>query len=47
MDNKSFEKVLCVKLEEKAIEEGLEDVKAGRVIDGNIVLEKIKKKCGF
>ena len=29
------------------IGKGLDDVKAGRVIDGNIVLEKIKKKYGF
>ena len=47
MDIDYFEKLLREVYETQAIKEGLEDLEARRVSDGEKVLKGIKKKCGL
>ena len=47
MDIECFERLMNEAYEAKAINQGLKDLEEGKVVDGNIVLEKIKNKYGF
>ena len=47
MDIECFERLLYQAYEAQAINQGLEDLEAKRVSDGEAVLEDIKKKYGF
>lgn len=47
MDIEHFEKLMNQAFEAKAINEGLADMKSGRVKDGETVKEEMKKKYGF
>ena len=47
MDIECFERLLYQAYEAQAISKGLEDLEAGRVSDGEKVLEDIKKKYGL
>ncbi len=47
MDIECFERLMDKIYIAKAINEGLEDVKAGRVVDGKKALEELREKYGL
>ena len=47
MDIKYYEKIMNQAIEAKEINRGIEDLKNGKVIEGNLVMEKAKEKYGF
>ena len=47
MDIKYYEKIMNQAIEAREINRGIEDLKNGKVIEGNLVMEKAKEKYGF
>ena len=47
MDMECFERLFNQAYEAKLVNDGLADLDAGKVIDGNIVKEELKKRYGF
>ncbi len=47
MDMECFERLINQAYEAKLVNDGLADLDAGKVIDGNIVKEELKKRYGF
>lgn len=47
MDIKYYEKIMNQAIEAREISRGIEDLKNGKVIEGNLVMEKAKEKHGF
>ena len=47
MDIETFERLLGAAYEAKAINEGLKDIKEGKVVDGEQFMEELKTKYGF
>lgn len=47
MDIECFEKMFRQVYEAKEINAGIEDMKDGKLVDGNATLEAMKKKYGF
>ena len=47
MDIECFEKLFNQAYETMLINRGLDDLDAGKMVDGKVVIEKMKKKYGF
>lgn len=47
MDIEYYERTMQKMYEAKAIMEGLQDVKAGRLVDGNAAIDSIRSKYGI
>ena len=47
MDIKYYEKIMNQAIEARETIKGIEDLKNGKVIEGNLVMEKAKEKYGF
>ena len=47
MDMECFERLINQAYEAKLVNEGLADLDAGKVIDGNIVKEELEQRYGF
>ena len=47
MDIEYYERTMQKMYEAKAVMEGLKDVKAGRIVDGEMAISDIRKKYGI